>query len=159
MSSDGSTTLFDPAARPALGRRVTQASLREFAELLRMRVARKRPFVCLITGDAELLRLNTQFRKKKYPTDVLSFPSGEARGPLGELAISADRALEQAREHGHGVGDEIRILMLHGVLHLMGYDHETDRGEMAKAEARWRKTFGLPLSLTERAAAAAAKQA
>jgi probable rRNA maturation factor len=152
MSSEGSTTLFDPASRAALGRRVTQASLREFAEQLRTRVARKRSFVCLIAGDAELLRLNTQFRKKKYATDVLSFPSGEARGPLGEIAISADRALEQAREHGHGVGDEIRILMLHGVLHLMGYDHETDNGEMAKAEARWRKAFNLPLSLTERAA-------
>lgn len=153
MSSEGSTTLFDPASRTALGRRVTQASLRDFAEQLRLRVARKRPFVCLITGDAELLRLNAQFRKKKYPTDVLSFPSGEARGgPLGEIAISADRALEQSREHGHGVGDEIRILMLHGVLHLMGHDHETDNGEMAKAEARWRKAFGLPLSLTERAA-------
>jgi probable rRNA maturation factor len=67
------------------------------------------------------------------------------------MAISADRALEQATAFGHGVGDEIRILMLHGVLHLLGYDHETDNGEMARVEARWRKTLGLPLSLIERA--------
>lgn len=154
MSSDGSSTLiFDPASRAALARRVTQRSLHEFAEILRTKVARKRAFTCLIAGDMELLRLNKQFRKKKYPADVLSFPSGTLTGELGEMAISADRALDQAAEFGHGVGDEIRILMLHGVLHLMGYDHETDNGEMARVEARWRKTLGLPLSLTERAGA------
>ncbi len=154
MSPEGSTLLFDPASKGALGRRVTQTSLRAFAEDLRTRVGRKRPFTCLITGDAELLRLNTQFCRKKYATDVLSFPSGSDKGPLGEIAISADRALAQAQEHGHGVGDEIRILLLHGVLHLMGFDHEKDNGEMAKAEMRWRKAFGLPHSLTERAAKA-----
>jgi probable rRNA maturation factor len=160
MSSEGSSSssgnqaelIFDPASRTALGRRVTQASLREFAEQVRTRVTRRRPFTCLITGDGELKRLNAQFRKRKYATDVLSFPSGEVRGPIGEIAISADRALAQAAEHGHGVGDEIRVLLLHGVLHLMGFDHETDRGEMARVEARWRKALGLPLSLTERAA-------
>ena len=154
MSSDGSTTtlLFDPASKPALGRRVTQAELREFALLLTSKVAGKRPFTCLIAGDAELRRLNRQFRKKKYATDVLSFPSGTDSGPLGEIAISADRALAQAQEFGHSVGDEIRILLLHGVLHLTGLDHESDKGEMAKAEARWRRSFKLPQSLTERAA-------
>lgn len=154
MSPDGSSTLiFDPASRPALARRVTQKSLNEFAETLRVKVARKRSFTCLIAGDMELLRLNKQFRGKKYPADVLSFPSGSLKGELGEMAISADRALDQAAEFGHGVGDEVRILMLHGVLHLLGYDHETDDGEMARVEARWRKTLGLPQSLTERAQA------
>jgi probable rRNA maturation factor len=145
--------IFDPASRPALARRVTQRSLLEFSETLRVKVARKRPFTALIAGDAELLRLNKLFLKKKYPADVLSFPSGQSKGELGEIAISADRAAVQSAAFGHSVGDEIRILMLHGVLHLLGFDHETDNGEMARVEARWRKAFHLPLSLTERAQA------
>lgn len=104
---------------------------------------------CLITTDAELRRLNRTFRRKDYATDVLSFPSGN--GVPGEIAISLDRAGEQAAEHGHSLEQEIRILMLHGVLHLSGMDHETDDGEMARVEARWRKRFGLPAGLTERA--------
>ena len=91
-----------------------------------------------------------QFRKKDYATDVLSFPSGEA-DPIGDIAISMNRARAQAKEFGHTADEELRILLLHGVLHLLGYDHETDDGEMAKTEARWRKKLGLPLSLTERA--------
>jgi probable rRNA maturation factor len=101
---------------------------------------------CLISTDAELRRLNKQFRGKDYPTDVLSFP-----GDSGELAISFDRAAEQATEMGHSVDDELRILMLHGLLHLAGMDHETDSGAMAKAEIRCRKKFGLPVGLIERA--------
>ena len=69
----------------------------------------------------------------------------------GELAISAERAAEQAREFGHTQLDEIRILMLHGVLHLLGMDHERDRGKMARAEARWRKKLNLPSGLIARA--------
>jgi probable rRNA maturation factor len=154
----GSTVIFDSDSRKALGRRVTQRSLREFATDLQKRVARGQAFDCLITGDTELRRLNRQYRHKDYPTDVLSFPpaqDGPAASPdektLGELAISADRALEQARGCGHPPADELRILMLHGVLHLMGMDHESDNGEMARAELRWRKTFGLPDGLIERA--------
>ena len=151
-----STVRFDPASRVALGRRVTQAALREFALTLSKRVTRDRAFDCLITGDEELRRLNRQFRRKNHATDVLSFPqdhslpSPDPHEPLGELAISADRALEQAREFGHPLGDEIRILMLHGVLHLMGMDHETDTGVMSAAEVRWRKVLGLPSGLIER---------
>jgi probable rRNA maturation factor len=89
------------------------------------------------------------FLGKSYPTDVLSFPSGE-REALGEIAISVQRAGEQADEYGHELNDEIRILMLHGVLHLMGMDHENDRGAMARAEKRWRTEFGLPSGLIER---------
>ena len=158
-----STVIFDSASRGALGRRVTQTALRDFAATLEKRVARGRAFNCLITGDAELRRLNRQFRRKDYPTDVLSFPAeadvpamdpapGDDRSrTLGELAISAERALDQAREQGHSLGDELRILMLHGVLHLIGLDHESDHGEMARAETRWRKTFELPNGLIERA--------
>src|SRR5215216_4255712 len=91
--------------------------LRVFADLLRDLVARGREFHCLITDDRELRRLNREFRKADYATDVLSFPSADRGGSLGEIAISAERAAEQAREFGHSRMDEIRILMLHGVLH------------------------------------------
>ena len=120
------------------------------AHRLQTEVAGRRDFCCLVTSDAELRRLNRQFRKKDYPTDVLSFPALERNGSLGELAISFDRAKAQAQEFGHGVQEEIGILMLHGVLHLAGMDHETDRGEMARAERRWRRRLTLPLGLLER---------
>lgn len=95
--------------------------------------------------------MNRDFLGRDYPTDVLSFPSGAAHGLLGEIAISADRAQEQAREHGYELSEEIRILMLHGVLHLLGMDHERDRGRMRRAETRWRKLLDLPAGLIERA--------
>ena len=132
-----------------LDRRVIEA----FAVRLRKRVAGGREFHCLITGDAELQRLNQRFLRKKYPTDVLSFPAGPGARDLGELAISSQRAREQAREFGHDIADEIRILMLHGVLHLTGMDHARDGGAMATAELAWRKTFRLPAGLIERAGA------
>jgi len=125
--------------------------LREFAGSLRDAVAHGREFHCLITDDRELRRLNRQFRRADYPTDVLSFPALDGAGWLGEIAISADRAGEQAREFGHSRVDEIRILMLHGVLHLLGMDHERDRGEMARAEAKWRRKLELPTGLIARA--------
>ena len=121
-----------------------------FAQTLQHEVAGGRAFGCLLTRDGELHRLNRTFLQHDYPTDVLSFPSGSRSGFLGEIAISIDRAREQAAERGHGVGEEIKILMLHGVLHLLGMDHETDRGRMARAEARWRKLFDLPTALIER---------
>lgn len=124
-------------------RRVRRAELRAFWQGL---TAKLGVADCLITTDAELRRLNREFRKKDYATDVLSFP-----GSPGEIAVSFDRAAEQAAEMGHGVDAELRILMLHGLLHLSGMDHETDAGEMAKAEARWRKSLKLPVGLIERA--------
>ncbi|MBZ5591190.1 MAG: rRNA maturation RNase YbeY [Acidobacteriia bacterium] len=130
--------------------------LEAFARQLRERVTGGLRFQCLITGDRELERLNRQFLGKDYPTDVLSFPAAESAGTskeLGEIAISFERAREQARALGHSVSDEIRILMLHGVLHLMGMDHERDRGAMARAEIAWRHKLGLPASLIERVSA------
>lgn len=107
-------------------------------------------FNCLLTRDAKLHRWNREFLQADYPTDVLSFPE---RGPgfLGELAISVDRAAAQAAEFGHDLEDEIEILMLHGALHLTGMDHEQDKGQMARAEAKWRKHLGLPTGLIQRA--------
>ena len=133
-----------------------RAPLEAFAHRLREGVTGRHGFQCLITDDCELQRLNRQFLGRDYPTDVLSFPAAETEGAvagLGEIAISYQRARAQARAFGHSMSDEIRILMLHGVLHLMGMDHERDRGVMARAEAAWRNKLGLPASLIERASA------
>lgn len=133
-----------------------RAPLEAFAQRLRERVTGRRWFQCLITDDGELQRLNRQFLGKNYPTDVLSFPAAEGEETsvgLGEIAISYQRARGQARVFGHSVSDEIRILMLHGALHLMGMDHERDRGAMARAETAWRNKLDLPGSLIERASA------
>jgi probable rRNA maturation factor len=123
--------------------------LKQFARALRDQVTGGREFHCLITDDQELRRLNNQFRSHNHATDVLSFPL-HGEGQLGDVAISAGRAAAQAKELGHSQLDEIRILMLHGVLHLMGMDHETDRGAMARAESRWRKKLDLPVGLIAR---------
>ncbi len=133
-------------------RRIRRGELRLFLEELSRRVVRGRALSCLITNDAELRRLNKKFRGKNSTTDVLSFPSGGNNGFAGDLAVSADRAKAQAGEHGHSIDEELRILMLHGALHLAGLDHESDSGEMARAEARWRKRLGLRGGLIERAA-------
>jgi probable rRNA maturation factor len=125
--------------------------LREFAGQLQREITGFRGFTCLITDDRELQRLNREFLQKDYPTDVLSFPSAGPEGDLGDIAISADRAAAQASEFGHTIAQEIQILMLHGVLHLMGMDHEADSGAMSRVEKRWRKQLNLPSGLIERA--------
>ena len=101
--------------------------------------------------------LNRQFRGKDAVTDVLSFPAGPStslragtRGFLGDIVIAAGVAKRQARAAGHRIQTEIRVLALHGLLHLLGYDHEADDGKMARAEARLRKKAGLPMGLIER---------
>src|SRR5262249_41356635 len=122
--------------------------LREFWIDLVRRVYR-RPATCLITTDSELKTLNRRFRGKDHATDVLSFPS--LNGAPGEIAISFDRAAEQAGAFAHPVDAELKVLMLHGLLHLAGMDHETDKGQMARTETRWRRKLGLPPGLVERA--------
>jgi probable rRNA maturation factor len=120
--------------------------------------------VCLVS-DLEMTRLNEAFRKKKGPTDVLSFPAdkrrrkriyteipeklrrkpvpGTTESYLGDIAIAPETARRYAKKNGRSLGDELRVLMLHGVLHLLGYDHETDRGEMNRIEQKMRRRFGL----------------
>jgi len=101
----------------------------------------------LVSGNRRLRQLNSRFRRKDRPTDVLSF----ARTEGGDIAISADIARENAIRYGHGVAQELKVLVLHGMLHLAGYDHERDNGRMARAEARLRMRLGLKDSLIERA--------
>ena len=125
-------------------------NLERFARTLRDRVSKGAAFTCLIAGDTELRRLNRDFLGNDYPTDVLSFPEAATAGFIGELAISCARARAQAARYGHSLDNEIRILMLHGLLHLLGMDHETDGGRMARAEARWRRRLSLPQGLIER---------
>ena len=105
----------------------------------------------LLTGDATLRRLNRTFRGKNKATDVLSFPAAEsAAGVAGDLAISLETAARQAARFGHSLRDEVRVLLLHGVLHLAGFDHEADEGEMASREAELRRELGLETGLIAR---------
>jgi probable rRNA maturation factor len=106
----------------------------------------------LVTSSREMRRLNLRFRQKDKPTDVLSFPPVNefAAQTGGDLALSAQIAATNARRLGHTTSDEIKILILHGLLHLAGYDHEHDNGQMARKEQQLRKTLGLPEGLIER---------
>jgi probable rRNA maturation factor len=108
----------------------------------------------LLTTDVKIRRLNREFRGKDKPTDVLSFPAPEAaaREVAGDLAVSVPTARRQAEEHGHSLGVELKVLILHGLLHLAGFDHESDNGEMARRERLLRGRLGLPQGLIERAA-------
>ena len=152
MSSDDIPLLFRTS------RRIRRDDLRRFLGQVTRLVTRGRRIACVITGDTEIQRLNRRFRGRNSVTDVLSFPASVSAPPsgrdnsfAGDVAISADRARAQAAAHGHSIDEELRILMLHGALHLAGMDHETDSGEMARTEARWRKRLGLPDGLIERA--------
>jgi probable rRNA maturation factor len=150
----------------ALGRWLTSAAPRR---------ARGAVNVALVS-DARVRALNRQYRRKDYATDVLSFPAREpqntqnsqeqlqARIPkssansassavhdfLGDIVIARGVARRQARAAGHGERTEWRVLALHGLLHLLGYDHETDRGEMVRLERRLRRRAGLRSGLIER---------
>jgi probable rRNA maturation factor len=102
-----------------------------------------------IVSDRRMRALNRQFRGKDYATDVLSFPSTD-RGFMGDVVIAAGVAKRQAKEAGHAITAELRVLALHGLLHLLGYDHEADDGKMARVEARLREKAGLKQGLIER---------
>lgn len=108
----------------------------------------------MLATDATIRGLNRDFRKKDKATDVLSFPvdefPGEAPKQAGDLAISLETAKRQADEHGHALQVEVKILMLHGLLHLAGFDHETDKGQMARKESALRKELDLPVGLIQR---------
>ena len=102
-----------------------------------------------VTSDARVRALNRRFRGKDIATDVLSFPSGE-RTTLGDVVIAGGVAARQAVESGHSVQAEFRVLALHGLLHLLGYEHEQDDGRMARLERRLRRRGGFGEGLIER---------
>ncbi len=129
---------------------VSPAALSRFAARAQKAARLSGEVTVLITGNREIQKLNHEFRKKNKPTDVISFPS-DADGIAGDIAISADIARVNGRELGHGTLAELKILILHGILHLAGLDHETDNGNMARKETRLRQELGLPFGLIERA--------
>ena len=141
-SATGDVGLFADLRKPELAR-----------FLLR---AKKAAGVCgevtvLLCDDVRIKGLNKDFRGKNKPTDVLSFPAGEnPEGVVGDLAVSIDTAARQAAEHGHTLHDELLILVLHGVLHLAGLDHEADSGEMRRRETELRVKLKLSAGLIER---------
>ncbi|PYV53750.1 MAG: rRNA maturation RNase YbeY [Acidobacteria bacterium] len=132
---------------PGLGRRELTAFVAAAC-----RAARLRGMVTLmVTDNRELRALNLRFKGADRATDVLSFPAPVfVRGFAGDVAVSVEIAAKNARLLGHSVSEEIRILVLHGVLHLAGYDHDTDNGEMASRELLMRKRLSLPTGLIER---------
>ena len=109
-----------------------------------------------ITSARELQELNRRFRRKNKPTDVLSFPSLADEG--GDIAIAREIAASNAAVLGHSVTTELKILILHGMLHLAGFDHESDNGEMTARESQLRRELGLPLGLIERTEARVRRQ-
>lgn len=104
-----------------------------------------------LASRAEVQRLNRRFRGKDRPTDVLSFPAEESDG--GDIAVCMPLAAAHARVYGHSAADEVKVLILHGLLHLAGYDHESDGGRMARREERLRRSLGLTSGLIARSAA------
>lgn len=143
-SAADSLNLNLPSAR-TLARFLAQARL---AVKLRGQVS------VLLTTDVAQRRLNRRFRGKNKPTDVLSFPADRtapgADKIAGDLSIGVPTARRQAEQQGHTLSTEIKVLILHGLLHLAGYDHETDSGEMALRERKLRTRLGLPGGLIER---------
>jgi probable rRNA maturation factor len=131
---------------------LSRPTLTRFAKKAQAAVGLEGNVEILLAGDATLRRLNRDFRAKDKPTDVLSFPAPPnfADGHAGDLAISLQTAQRQADEHGHTLADEVRVLLLHGLLHLSGMDHETDSGEMAARETNLRKSLKLASGLIDR---------
>jgi probable rRNA maturation factor len=128
---------------------VSERSLETFATRARKAAGVKGQVQVLITSSEELRELNRRFRRRDKPTDVLSFPA-IVDGEAGDIAISADIASENAYKLGHSLDEELRILILHGILHLGGHDHESDKGEMEALESELRDRLKLPSSLIER---------
>jgi probable rRNA maturation factor len=120
----------------AVGRAPTAAQVRAWARSLLFEARAKRVSLSiLLCGDSRMRALNREWRGMDLPTDVLSFPSGE-REFLGDLVIDVPYAARQARRRGHGTAREVKILLAHGLLHLLGYDHERDDGTMFRLQRR-----------------------
>lgn len=146
-SSDGPSCWYRNRQRKV---RIENIQIERFLATLSAAEAPGREVAVLVASDDFVRQVNGRFRGKKGSTDVLSFPDGEA-GRLGDILISAARAERQAREHGHSIENEVKTLILHGFLHLLGYDHATDSGQMRSKEKRLRRKYGLATGLIERA--------
>lgn len=125
---------------------ISRSVLQRFAPRAQKLAGVKGEVAILVTSRHKVQALNRRFRRKDKPTDVLSFPGSSG----GDIAICAEIARQNAHRLGHTVTEEIKVLVLHGMLHLAGYDHETDAGEMERAEARLRVKLKLPVSLIQR---------
>ena len=154
-----------PAALGTGARIPTPRTLSRFLREAQSAVRLRGQVTVLLTTDRRIRRLNRDFRNKDEVTDVLSFPADPIPNAkpvervAGDLAISIPTARKQGIAHGHSFGTEIKILMLHGLLHLAGYDHELDNGQMARRERALRARLRLPLGLIERAGPEAAPKA
>jgi probable rRNA maturation factor len=135
-------------------RGVRQAELSSFARRAQKLAGVAGAVDVLIADNRRLRELNRRFRGKNAPTDVLSFPHAEG----GDIAISAEIAQENAGRYNHSPAAELKVLILHGMLHLAGHDHESDHGQMATIEARLRAQLELPSSLIDRAKGTAKKK-
>jgi probable rRNA maturation factor len=135
----------------------SQVTLARFLSRAQKAVRLRGEVSVLLTTDTGIRRLNRLFRGIDRSTDVLSFPApslpSAAEPVAGDLAISVPTAQRQAAEHGHALSAEIKILMLHGLLHLAGYDHHADSGQMGRRERLLRNRLKLPQGLIERAGA------
>jgi probable rRNA maturation factor len=147
-------------APPSVADGLQPSALTRFLNRARTAIGLRGQVDILLANDQTLRHLNKTFRGKNKPTDVLSFPapSAFAAKHAGDLAISLETAARQAATHGHPLPDEIKILILHGLLHLSGEDHETDNGEMAAREAALRRELRLPTTLIERTTASPTKK-
>jgi probable rRNA maturation factor len=140
---------------PPSSTEISKSGLSRFLHRAQAAVGIDGEVAVLLADDPTLKRLNRDFRGKNKATDVLSFPAptedeGGQAHYAGDIAISLDTAARAAEQYGHTLRDEIRILLLHGLLHLNGMDHETDSGEMAAREAELRTQLKLPVSLIAR---------
>jgi probable rRNA maturation factor len=131
---------------------LSKSGLARFLRVAQTAVGVRGDVDVLLSGDRMLRQLNKRFRGKDKATDVLSFPAPKEFGGehAGDLAISLDTAKKQADEYGHTLRVEVRVLLLHGLLHIGGMDHEADKGEMATREAELRKALRLPKGLIGR---------
>ena len=135
--------------RPVKG--LSKRALTEFVAQACRAAGLKGSVTVMVTNSREMLVLNSRFRGKNQATDVLSFPPPAVDDEFaGDIAVSVDIAARNAKSLGHSLGQEVQILVLHGILHLAGYDHEGDAGEMAERERQLRRRFKLPTGLIER---------
>ncbi len=160
--ADAPVTAWLRTSLPWAERLPTPRTLSRFLAEAQAKVKLRGQVSVLLTTDREIRRMNREFRGIDKATDVLSFPASAvapglkgAEAPAGDLAISIETARKQAAAQGHALTCELKILILHGLLHLAGYDHESDDGRMARRERVMRAEFGLPQGLIERSNAGA----